>query len=119
MPTPRPDTTVQVNVAVAKAPVPSLAVSVTVFVPGVVGRPEIVPEVGEIDRPAGSPVAAYDRECPESLALAEIGTETGEPAMPSCGPGLVSVTGWPSCADETERVPDSGRFADESPTLIP
>src|SRR5216683_2593111 len=115
MPAPRPDTTVQVNVAVAKAPVPSLAVSVTVLVPGVVGRPEIVPEVGEI----GSPVAAYDRDCPESLSLAETGTETGEPAMPSCGPGLVIVTGWPSCAEETERVPDSGRFADESPTLIP
>jgi hypothetical protein len=119
MPAPRPDTTVQVNVAVAKAPVPSLAVSVTVLVPGVVGRPEIVPEVGEIDSPAGSPVAAYDRDCPESLSLAETGTETGEPAMPSCGPGLVIVTGWPSCAEETERVPDSGRFADESPTLIP
>src|SRR5467141_3834441 len=119
MPAPRPDTTVQVNVAVAKAPVPSLAVSVTVLVPGVVGRPEIVPEVGEIDSPAGSAVAAYDRDCPESLSLAETGTETGEPAMPSCGPGLVIVTGWPSCAEETERVPDSGRFADESPTLIP
>jgi hypothetical protein len=54
-----------VNVVVAKAPVPSLAVSVTVLVPGVVGRPLIVPEVGEIDSPAGSPVAAYDRDCRE------------------------------------------------------
>jgi len=58
MPAPRPDTTVQVNVVLAKAPVPSLAVSVTVLVPGVVGRPVIVPETGETDSPAGRPVAA-------------------------------------------------------------
>lgn len=119
MPAPRPDTTVQVNVVVAKAPVRSLAVSVTVRVPGVVGKPVIVPEAGEIDSPAGRPVAAYDRDCRESLSLAETRTETGEPAMPSCGPGLAIVTGWRSCAEETGRVPDSGRFADESPTLIP
>lgn len=79
----------------------SLAVSVTVLVPGVVGKPVIVPEVGEIDSPAGSPVAAYDMDCRELLSLAETGTETGEPAMPSCGPGLAIVTGWPSCAEET------------------
>jgi hypothetical protein len=119
MPAPRPDTTVQVNVVVAKAPELSLAVSLTVLVPGVVGRPAIVPEVGEIDSPAGSPVAAYDRDFRELLSLAGIATETGEPAMPSCGPGLAIVTGRPSCAEETERVPDSGRLADESPTLIP
>jgi hypothetical protein len=58
MPAPRPDTTVQVNVVVANAPVRSLAVSVTVLVPGDVGKPVIVPEDGEIDSPAGRPVAA-------------------------------------------------------------
>jgi hypothetical protein len=119
MPASRPDTTVQVNVVVAKAPVRALAVSVTVLVPGVVGQPEIVPEVGEIESPAGSPVAAYDRDWWELLSLAGTATETGEPAMPSCGPGPEIVTGWPSCAEETEKVPDSGRFADEPPTLIP
>jgi hypothetical protein len=119
MPAPRPDTTVQVNVVVAEAPSLSLAVTVTVVVPGVAGMPLIVPEVGEIDSPAGSPVAAYDKDCPELLSRTGTETETGEPAMPSCGPGLATPTGWPSCAEVTERLPDSGRFADESPTLIP
>ena len=39
------------------APVPSVAVTVTLDVPAVVGVPEIRPVAELIDRPAGSPVA--------------------------------------------------------------
>src|SRR5580700_2847305 len=49
--------TVQLNVAEPDAPVVSLAVTVTVEVPAVVGVPEISPDEELIDSPAGSPVA--------------------------------------------------------------
>ena len=49
---------VQLNVALTRGPpVASLAVTVTVKVPAVVGVPEIRPVEELIDRPAGSPVA--------------------------------------------------------------
>lgn len=48
--------TVQLNEAEPEAPVESVAVTVTLLVPAVVGVPETRPEA-EIDRPAGSPVA--------------------------------------------------------------
>ena len=48
--------TVQVNVADPDAPVVSVAVTVAVEVPAVVGVPEISP-VELIDRPAGRPLA--------------------------------------------------------------
>jgi hypothetical protein len=53
------------------------------------------------------------------LSLAVTGTDTPVPAIVSCGPGLVMVTGWPSWAEETASVPDSGRFPSESPTAMP
>src|ERR1039457_4313356 len=96
---PSPDgSTVQVNEVLASAPLPSCAVTVTVLVPAVAGVPLIVPEP-EIEVPAGRPVAVKLRDCPLVLSLAETGTETAVPASPSCGPGLVMVTGWlaPGC----------------------
>src|SRR6185437_7851564 len=111
--------TVQRNEAVANAPVPSVAVTVTVLVPGVVGVPVIVPLVCEIDVPAGRPVAEYDSVCPEVESLAVTGTDTAVPARPSCGPEAATVTGWPSCPEPTDRVPASGRLPSESPTSMP
>ena len=110
--------TVQVNEVVANAPLPSSAVTATVLVPAVVGVPLIVPEP-EMEVPAGSPVAVKVGVWPLVLSLADTGTDTAVPASPSWAPGLVIVTGWPSCAEETGSVPDSGRFASESPTSIP
>ena len=49
---------VQVKVADPEAPVLSVAVTVTLEVPAVVGVPVISPVEELIDRPAGSPVAA-------------------------------------------------------------
>ena len=49
--------TVQVNEADPDGPVESVAVTVTVPLPAVVGVPEIFPVVALIDSPAGSPVA--------------------------------------------------------------
>src|SRR5580700_4498925 len=48
---------VQVKDADPEAPVVSLAVTVTLLLPAVVGVPEISPVVELIDRPAGRPVA--------------------------------------------------------------
>src|ERR1700722_3951499 len=109
--------TVQVKVVPAVAPVPSAAVTVTVEVPAVVGFPVIVPEL-EMAVPAGRPAAVNVGVCPLLASLAVTATELAAPASPSCGPGLVIVTGWPSCEAATDRVPDSGRLALESPTLI-
>ena len=69
--------------------------------------------------PAGSPVAVNVGVCPLLVSLAVTGTDTAVPASPSCGPGLVIVTGWPSWAELTARVPVSGRLASESPTEMP
>ena len=56
---PAPDSglTVQLNEAEPVAPVVSLAVTVTLEVPAVVGVPEIRPVAELIDSPAGRPVA--------------------------------------------------------------
>ena len=110
--------TVQVNDVAADAPVPSCAVTVTVDVPAADGVPVIVP-LPEIDVPAGSPVAVNVSDWPLVESAAETCTDTAVPAMPSCGPGLVMVTGWPSWADVTASVPVSGRFVSESPTAMP
>ena len=95
----RPGSTVQVNAVLAEAPVPSVAVTVTVEVPAVVGVPVIVP-VLEIDGPGGQ----AGRGEGQRLAAVGVGWRRPVPrprcpAMPSCGPGLVIVTGWPSWAD--------------------
>jgi adenosine deaminase len=83
--------TVQVNEVLAEAPVPSVAVTVTVLVPAVVGVPVMVP-AEEIDRPAGSPVAVKASVWPLVVSLAETGTDTAVPASSSCGPGLEART---------------------------
>ncbi len=117
--TPEPaGATVQVNDVAAEAPAESCAVTVTVDVPAAVGVPVMVP-LPEIDVPAGSPDAVNASDWPLLESAAETFTDTAVPAVPSCGPGLVMVTGWPSCADVTASVPVSGRFASESPTAIP
>jgi len=69
--------------------------------------------------PAGSPVALNASDCPLVLSLAWTGTDTVVPATPSCGPGFVIVTGWPSWDADTASVPDSGRLPSESPTSMP
>ena len=48
---------VQVKVADPLAPVVSVAVTVTLEVPAVVGVPEMRPEDGLMDSPAGRPLA--------------------------------------------------------------
>src|ERR1700676_4341396 len=53
---PPPAVTVQLNEADPEAPVVSLAVTVTLEVPAVVGVPEIRPEAELMDSPAGRPV---------------------------------------------------------------
>jgi hypothetical protein len=95
--------TVQVKVVLAVAPVLSVAVTVTVELPAVVGVPLIVPEL-EMAVPAGRPVAVKVGVCPLVESVAFTATETAVPASSSCGPGLVTVTGWPSWDDETARV---------------
>jgi hypothetical protein len=49
--------TVQLKVAVPAAPVVSVAVTVALVVPAVVGVPEIRPDEELMDSPAGSPLA--------------------------------------------------------------
>ena len=78
--------TVQTNEVLASAPLPSLAVTVTVLVPAVVGVPVIVPEL-EMETPAGSPVAVKVSVWPAVVSLAVTGTDTAAPAAFSCGPG--------------------------------
>src|SRR5580698_7086328 len=56
-PVPVPELTVQLNEAVPFAPVVSVAVTVTLEVPAVVGVPLITPVEALIDSPAGRPVA--------------------------------------------------------------
>src|SRR5487761_351094 len=106
---PSPDgSTVQVNEVLATAPEAAAAVTVTVLVPAADGVPLRTPEL-EMDTPDGSPVALnVAAPCPLT------GTDTARPARPSCGPGLVIVTGWPSWAAATGKLPDSGRLASES-----
>jgi hypothetical protein len=48
---------VQAKLADPEAPVPSVAVTVTLYVPAVVGVPEIRPVDELIDRPGGRPLA--------------------------------------------------------------
>ncbi len=99
-------------------PSASSAVTVTVLAPAVVGVPVMAPEA-EMAVPAGRPVALKDGVWPEVVSVALTWTETAEPAMPSCGPGELTVTGWPSWAAVTASVPVSGRWASESPTEMP
>ena len=49
--------TVHVNDVLAEALMVSVAVTVTGYVPAVVGMPVITPLEGSIERPSGSPVA--------------------------------------------------------------
>src|SRR6266568_4598881 len=84
----------------AVAPLPSVAVTVTVLVPAAVGAPVIAPVLALSEKPVGRPLAEAPATC-------------------SCGPGLVSVTGWPSWLEATDSVPVSGRLALESPTEMP
>ena len=70
--------------------VPSVAVTVTLEVPAVLGEPEISPAL-EMLRPAGRPVALKVRgEFPESVA--EIGRLVAELTAPVWLPGLVTDT---------------------------
>src|ERR1039457_6329131 len=110
--------TVQVNEVVARAPALSCAVTVTVLAPAVVGVPVIVPEL-EIEVPAGSPVAVKAGVWPLVVSVADTGTDTAVPAMPSCGPGLAMVSGWPICAEETASVAGSGGPAPGTDTAVP
>src|ERR1022692_1813474 len=111
--------TTQVKDAAPKAPLPSCAVTVTMLAPAVVGVPMIVPVGAAIDDPAGRPVAEHDSVCPPVESVALTAADTAVPARPSCGPGLVTVTGWPTWVEVTGSVPVSGKFASKSPTAMP
>src|SRR5205814_6620024 len=102
--------TVHRKVVAADAPVPSVAVAVTVYVPGAVAVPETVPPL-EMPVPAGSPVAVKASVCPGVVSLPDTVNETPVPATLVCPPGPVTVTGSPSCAALTDRAPASGRSA--------
>src|SRR4051812_22232567 len=82
---------VHVKVADPDAPVPSLAVTVTLKAPAVVGVPEISPEELMLS-PAGRPVAVKVSVCPEAESLAAICRLTAVPTVVVCAPGLVTVT---------------------------
>src|SRR5258708_24762031 len=86
---------VQVKVAEPCAPVVSVAVTVTLEVPAVVGVPEISPEE-LIDRPAGSPGAENVRVWPDAESVALICRPTAVPTVPDRLPGLVTVTVLPA-----------------------
>src|SRR5215831_17438879 len=83
--------TVQLNAAFPEAPVVSVAVTVTLEVPAVVGVPVISPEE-EIDSPAGRPVAVKVSVCPDAESVALICTLTAVPTVEVWVPGLVTVT---------------------------
>lgn len=82
--------TIQVKVAVPKAPLESVAVTVTVDEPTVVGEPEIKP-VDEIDNPAGKLTARYVK-VEATVSVARACTLTAVPVTVDCAPGLVTVT---------------------------
>ena len=86
---------VQVNVALPLALVVSVAVTVTVELPRIVGVPLISPVEGLIVRPAGKPVAVKARVCPGAESVAWICRLTGAPITPVWLPGLVTVTVLP------------------------
>src|SRR5579875_1538006 len=111
--------TVQMKLWLAVAPLPSVAVTVTVLVPAVLGVPVIAPVEALIDRPAGRLAAEYLSVWPLVASLALTGTETAVPARPSWAPGAVMVTGVPIWFAATASVPVSGRLALESPTEMP
>jgi hypothetical protein len=80
--------TTQVKVADPCAPVPSVAVTVTLEVPWVVGVPVICPEELMLS-PAGRPVAEKVSVCPDAESVAW--TCTGVIAVPTL---LVWLAGW-------------------------
>src|ERR1035438_3886455 len=86
--------TVQVNEVLPEAPVVSVAVTVTVEVPAVVGVPEIRPEE-LMDSPAGSPVAVSVRVWPDAESVAVICRLAAVPTVEVWLPGLVTVTVLP------------------------
>ena len=85
--------TVQLKVWLAVAPLLSLTVAVTVEAPAVVGVPEMTPDVGLTDSPAGSPVAenVYGVVPPDadSVRLAAV------PTVAVWLPGFASASGAP------------------------
>jgi hypothetical protein len=86
--------TVQVNEADPDAPVLSLALTVVVDEPAVVGVPVISPDE-LMDRPAGRPVAEYVSVWPEAESVALICLLTAVPTVEAWLPGLVTVTVLP------------------------
>jgi hypothetical protein len=85
--------TVQPKEADPAAPDPSVAVTVTDEAPAVVGEPEMAPEAGSIESPAGRPVAdqvsvAVDEE---SVAATDT-TPMADPDTSVWSPGLVTDT---------------------------
>src|ERR1700733_13405438 len=90
-----PELMVQVKPAAPLAPVPSVAVTVTLLLPAVVGVPEIRPVEELIDRPAGRPVALKVSVWPEAESVAVICRLAAVPTVPVWLPGLVTVTVLP------------------------
>ena len=89
------------------APVVSVAVTVTLEVPAVVGVPEIRPEE-LIDRPAGSPLAVKVSVWPDAESVAPTCRLTAVPTVPVWLPGLVTVTVLPALVPVTRPPMPSG-----------
>ena len=99
---------VNFSVTVLLAPVLSVAVTVTLSVPAVVGVPEIRPLLELMDRPAGSPVALQVRLWVDCESVACICRLAAVPAVPVWLPGLVTVTVLPAAAPLVNAAVPSG-----------
>ncbi len=94
-PPPPPPPIVHVNVVEPDALVVSLAVTVELNVPAVVGVPLISPLEALIDRPAGRPVADQVSVWPDWESVAVICRDFAVPTVPDWLPGLFTVTVLP------------------------
>src|SRR5579859_1371784 len=88
---------VHVKLALPWAPVVSVAVTVTLLLPAVVGVPEIRPLLELMDRPAGRPLALQVKVWPDCESVACICRLTAVPTVPVWLPGLDTVTVLPLC----------------------
>src|SRR5262249_55567475 len=103
---------VNVNDVLPELPAVSVAVTVTVNVPAVVGVPDTVPVDDPMLNPGGSPAAdqVYGGVPPDAVIVNDV---IGVPTVPVLFPGLFTVTpaGAPNCVY-------SSRFGEPAPGLL-
>jgi hypothetical protein len=87
-------------------PMPLLAVSVTEYVPAVLGVPVIAPVPVLIDRPTGSPLADQSNVVGEASVAVIASGLIAAPVTDACWPGLLTVTGFTSVNDANAFNPD-------------